>query len=83
MLHNIEILIDIGFNRLEAEVYMHLLTHPPSTAYKIGKLINKPTANVYKAIDALSKKGAVLIEDNKNKLCKAVNPDEFLKLYER
>ncbi len=83
MLQNIDILINIGFNRLEAEVYLHLLTHPPSTAYKIGKLINKPTANVYKAIDALSKKGAVIIEDNKNKLCKAVHPDEFLKLYER
>ena len=83
MLQNIDILINIGFNRLEAEVYVHLLTHPPSTAYKIGKLINKPTANVYKAIDALAKKGAVLIENNKNKSCKAVNPDEYLNLYER
>ncbi len=83
MLQNIDILINIGFNKLEAEVYVHLLTHPPSTAYKIGKLINKPTANVYKAIDALANKGAVIIENNKNKSCKAVHPDEFLKLYER
>lgn len=83
MVKNTEILIEIGFNKLEADVYVHLLTHPPSTAYKIGKQINKPTANVYKAIESLAKKGAVIIEDNKNKLCKAVNPDEFFSHYEK
>lgn len=74
---------EIGFNNLEAEVYIYLLTHTPVTAYKIGKQINKPTANVYKAIDSLSAKGAVIIEDNKNKICKAVNADEFINHYER
>jgi len=78
-----EVLLEIGFNRLEAEVYVHMLTHEPSTAYKIGKLINKPTANVYKAIESLAIKGAVIVEDNKNKLCKAVNSDEFLNHYEK
>ncbi|RPH32249.1 MAG: hypothetical protein EHM93_10150 [Bacteroidales bacterium] len=82
MVNNIEVLLEIGFNRLEAEVYIHMLTHKPSTAYKIGNQINKPTANVYKAIESLAKKGAVLIEDNKNKLCKAVNPNEFLNSYQ-
>ncbi len=77
----IENLLELGFNRLEAEVYIQLLSHPPATAYKVGKLINKPTANVYKAIDALAKKGAVIIEDNKAKLCKAIKPDEFFSLY--
>jgi len=82
MLQNIiENLLELGFNRLEAEVYIQLLSHPPATAYKVGKLINKPTANVYKAIDALAKKGAVIIEDNKAKLCKAIKPDEFFSLY--
>jgi len=77
-----EILFDLGFNRLETDVYIHLLTHLPSTAYKIGKELNKPTANVYKAIDSLAKKGAVIVEDNRTKLCKAVSPDEFLGHYE-
>lgn len=77
-----EILLELGLNKLESEVYMHLLTHPPLTAYKIGKQINKPTANVYKAIDALATKGAVIVEDNKNKLCRAVAPDEFVGMYE-
>lgn len=77
-----EILLDIGLNKLEAEVYIHMLTNKPSTAYKIGRQINKPTANVYKAIESLAKKGAVIIEDNKNKLCKAVSSDEFLNHYQ-
>lgn len=75
--------MEIGFNRLEADVYIHLITHPPSTAYKIGKQINKPTANVYKAIESLTQKGAVIVEDNKNKLCKAVGPNEFFNHYEK
>jgi len=81
--NSIESLKELGFNQLEAEVYLHLLTNEQMTAYKVGKSINKPTANVYKAIDALSKKGAVLIESNKSKICKAVSPNEFLKHYEK
>ena len=57
-----ESLKQLGLNNLEAEVYIHLLTNYPMTAYKVGKGINKPTANVYKAIESLSKKGAVIID---------------------
>ena len=79
----IEDLMQLGLNKLEAEVYLQLLAHPPATAYKVGKLLNKPTANVYKAMDALAEKGAVMIEDNKTKLCKAVPPEEFIGAYQR
>jgi len=79
--NNIDSLKQLGLNQLEAEVYLHLLTNKQMTAYKVGKSINKPTANVYKAIDSLSKKGAVLIESNKSKYCKAVAPNEFLNHY--
>ncbi len=78
MKKQIDSLIEIGLNNLEAEVYVYLLSHLPATAYKIGKDINKPTANVYKAIESLSKKGAVIIEDNNKKLCKAVAISEFI-----
>ena len=78
----IENLLDLGFNRLESEVYIQLLTIPPATAYKVGKLINKPTANVYKAIDSLAKKGAVIMDNKKTKLCKAIKPEDFFNLYE-
>ena len=70
---------EIGLNKLEAEVYLLLLTEKPMTAYRIGKLINKPTANIYKAVDALSKKGALVIQSGSKNLCKAVSYDEFLK----
>ena len=76
-------LSDLGFNFLESEVYIELLASEPMTAYRVAKQINKPTANVYKAIDSLSQKGAVLIEDNKNRKCRAVPPDEFISLYEK
>ena len=74
---------DLGFNFLESEVYLELLANEPMTAYRVAKQINKPTANVYKAIDSLSQKGAVLIEDNKNRKCKAVPPDEFINHLEK
>lgn len=76
-------LSDLGFNFLESEVYLELLANEPMTAYRVAKQINKPTANVYKAIDSLSQKGAVLIEDNKNRKCKAVSPDEFINHLEK
>jgi len=77
----IESLINIGLNKLEAEVYIYLLNNPGQTAYKIGKQLNKATANVYKAIDKLLINGAVLVEDNKNKQCIAVPPNEFFSQY--
>lgn len=79
----IDRITELGFNRLEAEVYHYLLTHKPATAYRIGKDLNKPTANVYKAIDSLKVKGAVMVELNSNKLCSAVPPEEFLDHYEK
>lgn len=71
-------LSELGFNFLESEVYLELLANEPMTAYRVAKQINKPTANVYKAIDSLSTKGAVLIEDNVKRKCIAVPPDELM-----
>ena len=81
--HIFENLSDLGLNFLESEVYLELLANEPMTAYRVAKQINKPTANVYKAIDSLSKKGAVLIEDNKNRKCRAVPPAEFINHIEK
>jgi len=78
-----EALIQLGFNQLECDVYLHLLTNTQMTAYKVGTSINKPTANVYKAMDSLAIKGAVIIESNKSKYCRAVSPNEFLSHYEK
>jgi len=75
----IELLRGLGLNPLESEVYTHLLTQDePVTAYRIGKALGKPTANVYKAIEALARKGAVVLEFGEPRLCRAVPPEEFL-----
>lgn len=71
-------LVDVGLNALEAEVYTVLLTQPLSTGYRVGQLLNKPTANVYKAMETLARKGAVLLEDGDARAYRAVPPDEFV-----
>ena len=77
------LLMSLGLNELEAEVYVALLTQPSLTGYKIGKLINKPAANVYKALDALARKGAVMLEEGSSQLCRAVPVQEFVNQLER
>ena len=69
---------EIGLTRLEAEIYAFLLANRPMTAYGIGKHLGRATANVYKAVDALARRGAVLIEEGDNRLCRAVPASEFL-----
>ncbi|WP_461303886.1 TrmB family transcriptional regulator [Aureisphaera sp.] len=69
---------EIGLNKMEAEVYLLLLGNEPITAYKIGKMLNKPTANIYKAVDSLSEKGAIVIQNGSKRLCKAIDVQEFL-----
>lgn len=71
-------LTNLGFNELEAEVYLYLLPNPPATAYAVGKALGRPTANVYKAVDVLARKGAVLVEEGDNRLCRAVPLADFL-----
>ena len=74
----IEALTTLGLNQLEAEVYAHLLKSDPMTAYRVGKALGRPTANVYKAVEALVRFGAVLLEEGESRLCRAVPADEFL-----
>lgn len=76
------LLISLGLNDLEAEVYLLLLKDNALTGYKIGKSLGKPTANVYKAIESLSKKGAIVVEDKNSSLWKAVSINEFCLLIE-
>ena len=74
----IQQLVELGFNELESEVYLALLASRPVTAYAIARQIGKPTANTYKAIEALSRRGAVMIEDGDNRLCRAVPVRELV-----
>ena len=79
----IQTLVDLGFTRLEADIYVFLLQESPATGYRVAQAIGKPTANTYKAIQALESKGAVLVDENKNRLCRAVSANELLSQIER
>lgn len=68
----------LGLNKLEARVYVCLLSQPPMTAYRVASRLGVAAANVYKAIESLSARGAVLVECGDNRLCSAVPAAEFL-----
>lgn len=74
----IDPLVELGFTRLESEVYTYLLGTPRATGYAVAKGIRKPTANTYKALESLYRKGAIIIDDGESKACRAVHPDELL-----
>jgi len=74
----VDLLRQLGLNQLESDVYAFLLQHPPMTAYRVGKMLGRPTANVYKAIESLARRGAVLIEEGDSRLCRAIPAEEFL-----
>ncbi|WP_394844497.1 TrmB family transcriptional regulator [Pendulispora brunnea] len=74
----IEALVDLGFTALEAEVYVTLVEHSPATAYKVAQEVGKAAANVYKAVESLQRKGAILVEESSGRLCRAVPPAELI-----
>jgi sugar-specific transcriptional regulator TrmB len=49
-----------------------------ATGYRVGREIGRPTANVYKALDALVAKGAVLVQEGGAGLFAPVPPRRFL-----
>ena len=79
----IQKLRNIGLNNLEAEVYLLLLGEQSLTAYRIAKLLKKPSANIYKAVEVLMGKGAVIVEEGSKKLYRAIAPGEFIAMQEQ
>jgi sugar-specific transcriptional regulator TrmB len=76
-------LVALGFTTLEAETYTFLLQESPVTGYRIAQALRKPAPNVYKALESLELKGAVLVEDGESRLCRPVPPAELLAQLER
>ena len=68
----------LGYTQLESEIYLFLLKHGLSTGYAIAKGINKPAANVYKALETLGQKGGVVSSLGSNKTFNAVNWKDLL-----
>lgn len=53
------------------------------TGYRIAQALRKAAPNVYKALESLETKGAVLVEDGESRLCRPVPPEELLAHLER
>jgi HTH-type transcriptional regulator, sugar sensing transcriptional regulator len=74
---------NLGFSEIESLIYCFLLKESPATGYRISHAIGKPTANTYKAIAALAQRGAIVVDDAENRLCRAVPPAELLDRLDR
>ncbi|MDH4037489.1 MAG: hypothetical protein OEX18_05980 [Candidatus Krumholzibacteria bacterium] len=73
----------LGLTRLEALAYAYLVANPATTGYRVSKGIGKPTANVYRALESLARKGAVTDDRASPPLFRAVPPDELFDQLER
>jgi HTH-type transcriptional regulator, sugar sensing transcriptional regulator len=73
----------LGLTRLESLAYSYLVANPATTGYRVSKGIGKPTANVYRALESLERKGAVRNDHASPPLFRAVPPAELLDQLER
>ena len=78
-----DLLRPFGFSEIEALAYGFLLREGPATGYRISHGIGKPTANTYKALRSLAERGALIVEDTRTRLCRAMPPEELLASLER
>ncbi len=73
----------LGLTRLEALAYTYLVANPGTTGYGVSRGIGKPTANVYRALESLERKGAVRNDRASPPLYRAVPPGELFDQLER
>jgi HTH-type transcriptional regulator, sugar sensing transcriptional regulator len=80
----ISLLTDVGFTGVEAAAYLALLQEPGVTGYRLSRLIDKPVPNTYKALDSLTAKGAVMLDDSaRGRSYTAVPIGEYLEAQKR
>jgi predicted transcriptional regulator len=72
-------LVALGFSRLEAAIYVYLLEESPATGYQIAKAIEKPNANTYQALESMTQRGLLLVEDGRPRRYRAVPHQEMLR----
>lgn len=73
----------IGFTDLESDIYVTLLRMGAMTGYAVAKEIGKAVANVYKGLESLADKGAVIQSQSDRKLFRAVPWRQLLAEEER
>jgi len=64
-----------GLNGYEAQAYSILLTQGTLTAYQIAKLSAVPAGKIYPVLDALERKGCVILHSGRPKNYTAVAPE--------
>ena len=73
-------LVALGFTALEAEIYSLLLEEEaPATGYRVAQALRKPASNIYKALESLESKGAVMVDEGESRLCRPIPPEELLR----
>ncbi len=77
------ILSGLGFTALESEVYSFLLGESPATGYRVGQALAKPAANIYKALESLEQKGAIVAEAGNKKHVRPVPPSVLIQRIEK
>lgn len=73
-----ESLESLGLTQIEALAYAYLVANPSSTGYRVARGIGKPTANVYRALESLGRKGAVLQDRGASPAFRALDPIDLL-----
>lgn len=73
----------LGFTELETDIYIALLTQGEMTGYAVAKQINKAVANVYKGLESLTQKGAVIQTHQDKKIYCAVPWRQLLESEQR
>jgi len=79
----LETLHDLGLSRLEAEIYVHVVTHPPMAASRAAQDLGHPSADVDKAVESLALRGAVIVEDGDDRVVRAAPIDDFFRRSEQ
>lgn len=74
---------ELGFTRVEAEVYVYLVQHSPATGYAVAKAIGRTQGAAYKTLASLEARGAIEVNGGRNRLCRAVPPRELLERLDR
>ena len=69
----------LGFTATEANVYLFLLHEPNVSGYRISQALGSPPSQIYKAVESLEQKGAVVTDDGKTKQCRAVELQTLIK----
>lgn len=74
-----DVLLQIGLNRKEAEIYMYLLTKGPQTTLQLSEATGEKRTNVYMILDRLTALAVVTADDTKSSRLFAANDPQSLR----